>query len=128
MTDSARVEHVTRNRDARAAPRPGVTMVGRGVETLLTLALLVPGAALLVARVRSLTDLQSSGAGGGCTGIDTLGPVLHAGLPAVALVMIVPAALLSLAGRARGWLWLGLALAGTVLLDLALTAWLPACL
>lgn len=100
----------------------------RGAATTLTLLLLAPAAALLLARLRALTDLESVGAGAGCTGADTLGPVLHAGLPAVALVIVVPIALLSLSDRARGWIWLALALVGTVLLDMALQAIIPACL
>ncbi len=118
---------MTRNRAPHLAPSGGAT-VRRGAAIVLTLLLLAPSAALLLSRVRALTDLEAAGAGAGCSGVDTLGPVLHAGLPAVALLVVVPTALLSLAGRAQGWIWLAVALAGTILLDMALQAALPACL
>lgn len=118
---------MTRNRATHAAP-PDEGTAWRGVEIVLTLLLLAPASALLISRVRSLTELEAVGAGAGCSGIDTLGPVLHAGLPTTALLVIVPAALLSLGGRARGWAWLALALVGTLLLEMVLQAALPACL
>ena len=118
---------MTRNRATELAPPAGAA-VRRAVAIALTLALLAPAAALLLARVRALTALESAGAGAGCSGLDTLGPLLHAGLPTVALLVILPVALLSLADRARGWIWLGLALVGTVLLDVALRSVFPACL
>lgn len=119
---------MTRNRHLRDEHRPSPGPVRRGLAVLLTLLLLAPGAALLLARVRELVGLASSGLPENCSGVDAIAPVLHAGLPVVALVMIVPAALLSVTHRARGWIWLVLALVGTVLLDAVLLTTLPACL
>ncbi len=119
---------MTRNRRPRAEPHPSPGPVRRGLPVLLTLLLLAPAAALLLARVRGLLDLAASGLPESCSGPDAVAPVLYAGLPSVALVMIVPLALLSVGHRAHGWIWLALALVGTVLLDAALRAVLPACL
>lgn len=119
---------MTRNRDRHSSRREGGDGPARGVGILLTLALLAPATAVLVARARGLADLESSGPARGCSGLDIWGPILQAGLPTVALLLLVPGALLSLAGRARGWIWLALALAGTVLLDLVVRSSLPGCL
>lgn len=118
---------MTRNRRRHAAAPEGGP-IGRGVGIVLTLCLLAPAAALLTARARALVDLESDGAGRGCGGLDIWGPVLHAGLPSVALVIVIPVALSSLAGRAHGWIWLALAGVGTLLLDLVLRSSLPGCL
>lgn len=118
---------MTRNRDRQAAEPQDRASWGYAVGVALTLLLLAPGSALLAARAHALLDIQSSGLSPTCAGPASLGPVLHAGLPVVALIMAVPIAVLSLGHRARGWVWLVGALLGTVLLDLALTLWLPAC-
>lgn len=140
---------MTRNRPADAAPTEALgaaeppTRVPRGawdgpaddggtlgyaIGVILTLVLLAPAAALLVARIRALAAIEDSGSGAGCTGFDTLGPVLQAGLPAIALILALPVALLSLGRRARGWMWLLGALAITLAVEVALQSWLPACL
>lgn len=118
---------MTRNREAVETPESEGSPVVHGIGALLTLVLLVPAAALLAARVRDLVDIERSGLSG-CTGADTLGPVLQAGLPVVVLLLVIPGALLSLGHRARGWIWLALALAATVVVEVGLRFWLPACL
>lgn len=119
---------MTRNRDNQTAEPQGLAWWGHAIGVALTLALLAPGSALLAARAHALLDIQATGGARTCSGTDILGPVLHAGLPVVALLIAVPIAVLSLGHRARGWTWLAGALLGTVLLDLALGLWLPACL
>ncbi|MGO1165467.1 MAG: hypothetical protein ACTMHL_02500 [Janibacter sp.] len=119
---------MTRNRDRPAAEPQDRASWGYPVGVVLTLVLLAPGSALLAARAHGLLDIQTTGGTRTCSGTDILGPVLHAGLPVVALLIAVPVAVLSLGHRARGWVWLVAALGGTVLLDLALRLWLPACL
>lgn len=119
---------MTRNRPANSAAGPGGGSLRTAVAIVVTLLLLAPATALLLARARALIELESRGAGVGCRGADTLGPVLQAGLPVVALLIIIPIALLSLADRARGWIWLTLALVGTVALDVLLRVTIPGCL
>ena len=138
MTDSARGSPVTRNRPADvpgAAEQPtedppagAGSTIGHLIGALLTLALLAPAAAILVSRVRALATIEDTGSGAGCTGVDTLGPVLQAGLPAVAFLLALPVALLSLGRRARGWIWLLGALVITLAVEVALRFWLPNCL
>lgn len=118
---------MTRNRH-EADDAPGRTPLGQVVGTGLTLLLLAPAAAVLVSRVRWIIRLDQSGAAPGCSGADALVPVLQAGLPVVLLLLAIPAALLSLAGRASGWIWLGLALAAVVGLEVGLDRWAPECL
>lgn len=119
---------MTRNRavEGVADVRPG--RLAHAVGALLTLLLLLPATALLTARGRALVQMDTAGAPAGCSGVDTLGPVLQAGLPVVALLLAVPAALLALNGRGRGWIALVLVLVATVALEVALRTWLPACL
>src|SRR5699024_3923895 len=134
-------EPVTRNRpaDATEAPRAATppaedpsagegSTTGRVVGALLTLALLAPAAAILVSRVRALATIEDTGSGAGCTGVDTLGPILQAGLPTIAFLLALPVALLSLGHRARGWIWLLGALVITLAVEVALRSWLPNCL
>lgn len=116
---------MTRNRvEAVEQPTESGGSVRRTVGTILTLLLLAPAAALLASRLRGIIDLEQFG----CGGAGMLGPVLHLGLPAVLLIVAIPAALASLADRARGWAWLLVALLGTAVIDLALRQWLPGCL
>lgn len=126
-TNTARGEHVTRNRGTAASP-PGDGGFAPGAGALLTLLLLAPAAALLTARIRALVTLESAGSPAGCSGLDTLGPVLQAGLPVVLLLIALPVALLSLGHRGRGWLWLGGALLATAVIEVGLRTWAPACL
>lgn len=132
---------MTRNRpaDATEAPRAATppaedpsagegSTTGRVVGALLTLALLAPAAAILVSRVRALATIEDTGSGAGCTGVDTLGPILQAGLPTIAFLLALPVALLSLGHRARGWIWLLGALVITLAVEVALRSWLPNCL
>lgn len=128
MSKSARGEHVTRNRDEHAVPHDGAGALRRGLGVVLTLALLAPSAALLAARGHGLLEIGTHGVARECGGLDIWGPVLHAGLPTVALLIALPVALLSLADRAGGWIWLAVVLAGAVLLDLVLRSALPGCL
>lgn len=129
IDDSARGGPVTRNRgEAHASAPDGDPVLPHLVGMALTLLLLAPAAAVLVSRSRSLVDLERRGTGPECQGVDVLGPVLSSGLPVVLLLVALPAALLSLSGRARGWLWLLLALLGSLVLEVALRAWLPTCL
>lgn len=116
---------MTRNRvEARHRPQEGDGSVGRTVGVILTLFLLAPAAALLASRLRGIIDLEQFG----CGGAGVLGPVVHLALPAVVLIVAIPAALASLTDRARGWAWLLVALLGTAVIDLALRQWLPGCL
>lgn len=117
---------MTRNPDG-TEDVTGRPRVGHVIGTGLTLLLLAPAAAVLVSRVRWIIQLEQSGAAPGCTGAAVLVPVLQAGIPVVLLLLAVPAALLSLSGRARGWIWLGLALAAVVLLEVGLHLWAPGC-
>lgn len=116
---------MTRNRDTgphAQGRRPG-QVIGAG----LTLLLLAPAAAVLVSRAQWVIRLERSGPAPGCSGTAALGPVLQAGVPVVLLLLALPVALLSLAGRARGWIWLGLALATVVFLEVGLHLWVPGC-
>ena len=129
MTKSARGTCVTRNRTAEpggSTQLTGHSRLAHGIGALLTLLLLAPAAAVLTAAIHSLLQLEGSGAPG-CSGLDTLGPVLQAGVPAVLLLLAVPGALLSLGHRARGWIWLTLALLATVAVEVGVRVWLPAC-
>ncbi|WP_338751307.1 hypothetical protein [Janibacter alittae] len=118
---------MTRNRVTVEAPAGEGSRIARGIGAVLTLVLLVPAAAVLTARARALIGIEQSGLPS-CTGVDTVGPVLQAGLPVVFLLLVIPGALLSLGHRARGWIWLTLALAATVVVEVGLRIWLPACL
>lgn len=118
---------MTRNREADETTEGDGAPFARGVGALLTLVLLAPAAALLAARIRDLVTIDQSGLHG-CSGADTVGPVLQAGLPVIFLLLVIPGALISLGNRARGWIWLALALAATVLVEAGLRLWLPACL
>lgn len=119
---------MTRNRGgAHRPPQHGDGFAYHPVGGLLTLLLVAPAAAVLTSRLRGLLDLDQ-GSGGECTGAAVIWSVLHHGLPAVAMVIVIPVALLSLAHRARGWMWLAAALLGTVVLEVALRLWAPGCL
>ena len=118
---------MTRNRAAVETPAGDGNPVARGIGALLTLVLLAPAAAVLAAGVRDLVDIERSGLPA-CTGADVFGPVLQAGLPVVLLLLVIPGALLSLGHRARGWVWLALALAATVVVEVGLRLLLPDCL
>ncbi len=131
MSDSARGRRVTRNRPAETvSPTPSTPSrrLVRTTHALVTVLLLAPAAALLAARGRTLVRLDAGGLGPGCTGVDTLGPVLHAGVPVIALALVLPAALLSLGHRGRGWIAIGVVLVAVLALEVALRTWLPACL
>ncbi|WP_114201587.1 hypothetical protein [Janibacter anophelis] len=118
---------MTRNRGgAHRRPRENDGLAWHPVGGLLTLLLIAPAAALLTSRVRGLVEIDRDGAAG-CSGTDVLWPIVQDGLPAIALVIAIPIALLSLAHRARGWVWLAGALVGTVLLEVAMRLWAPGC-
>lgn len=118
---------MTRNRAAVETPEGDGNPVVRFIGILLTLILLAPAAAVLAAGARDLVGIERSGLPS-CTGAEAFGPVLQAGLPVVFLLLVIPGALLSLGHRARGWIWLVLALAATVVVEVGLRTWLPACL
>lgn len=118
---------MTRNRGGshrRRQDAEGVTW--HPVGGLLTLLLVAPAAAVLTSRIRGLIEIDQPG-GTGCVGTEALWPVLQLGLPAIAMAITIPIALLSLAHRARGWVWLAAALVGTVLLEIILRLWVPGC-
>lgn len=118
---------MTRNRrGTHRRPTDGDGPVWHLAGGLFTLLLLAPAAAVLASRIRGLIEIERLGAPG-CSGAQALGPVLQQGLPAVALVIAIPVALLSLGHRARGWIWLLAVLLGTVALEIAVRLWLPGC-
>lgn len=118
---------MSRNRDAvRPRPPEDETPTRHPVGSLLTLLLIAPAAAVLASRVHGLVAIDRPG-GSLCSGTDLLWPLVQLGLPAIALVIAIPVALLSLAHRARGWLWLAGALLGTLALEVALRLWVPGC-
>lgn len=118
---------MTRNRGgAHRRPQDTEVVTWHPVGGLLTLLLVAPAAAVLTSRIRGLIEIDRPG-GTGCAGTEVLWPVLQLGLPAIAMVITIPIALLSLAHRARGWAWLAAALAGTVLLEIVLRLWVPGC-
>ncbi|KRE38478.1 hypothetical protein ASG73_05990 [Janibacter sp. Soil728] len=96
------------------------------MSSLLTLLLIAPAAAVLASRVHGLVAIGQPD-GSICSGTDLLWPIVQLGLPAIAMIIAIPVALLSLAHRARGWLWLTGALLGTLLLEVALRLWVPGC-
>lgn len=108
-------------------PAQDRTTPGHLLGLVLTLAVLPPAAALLLARLRTGLELQS-GSAVSCSGADLWGPVLLVGVPVVLVPLAVVAALLSISRRAVGWVWVLLALVTSGLAQLAVQTWLPGCL